>query len=85
MEVVAEQKMPAVAMTDHGNLFGAVSSATRLKRRASNPSSVAKCTFLNRDTSEHVPEGCFDGAESDSTAGKPSRARRAAEEVLRHG
>ncbi len=24
MEVVAEQKMPAVAMTDHGNLFGAV-------------------------------------------------------------
>ncbi len=24
MELVAEQKMPAVAMTDHGNLFGAV-------------------------------------------------------------
>ena len=24
MQVVAEQKMPAVAMTDHGNLFGAV-------------------------------------------------------------
>src|SRR5580658_3911191 len=24
MDVVAEQKMPAVAMTDHGNLFGAV-------------------------------------------------------------
>ena len=24
MDTVAEQKMPAVAMTDHGNLFGAV-------------------------------------------------------------
>ena len=24
MDVVAEQKMPAIAMTDHGNLFGAV-------------------------------------------------------------
>ena len=24
MDAVAEQKMPAVAMTDHGNLFGAV-------------------------------------------------------------
>ena len=24
MKIVAEQKMPAVAMTDHGNLFGAV-------------------------------------------------------------
>ena len=24
MKMVAEQKMPAVAMTDHGNLFGAV-------------------------------------------------------------
>ena len=24
MDIVAEQKMPAVAMTDHGNLFGAV-------------------------------------------------------------
>ncbi len=33
MDVVAEQKMPAVAMTDHGNLFGAVSfyNAARAK------------------------------------------------------
>ena len=36
MELVAEQKMPAVAMTDHGNLFGAVEFYNaRQSRRAS--------------------------------------------------
>jgi hypothetical protein len=37
MDVVAEQKMPAVAMTDHGNLFGAVSFCNAAKARGIHP------------------------------------------------
>src|SRR5580658_7689199 len=37
MEVVAEQKMPAVAMTDHGNLFGAVSFYNAAKAKGVHP------------------------------------------------
>jgi DNA polymerase-3 subunit alpha len=37
MEVVAEQKMPAVAMTDHGNLFGAVSFYNAAKAQGIHP------------------------------------------------
>ena len=33
MELVAEQKMPAVAMTDHGNLFGDRCAIDRLPCR----------------------------------------------------
>ena len=45
MELVAEQKMPAVAMTDHGNLFGAVEfyNAAKGDGRPSR-SSAARCT-----------------------------------------
>ncbi len=37
MQIMVEQKMPAVAMTDHGNLFGAVKfyNAARKAGRAS--------------------------------------------------
>jgi DNA polymerase III alpha subunit len=37
MDLVVEQKMPAVAMTDHGNLFGAVQfyNTAKAKRRSS--------------------------------------------------
>jgi DNA polymerase-3 subunit alpha len=37
MDVVAEQKMPSIAMTDHGNLFGAVEFYTKAKEKGINP------------------------------------------------
>ncbi len=37
MDVVAEQKMPAVAMTDHGNLFGAVEFYNKAKAKGIQP------------------------------------------------
>src|SRR6202042_3227340 len=37
MDVVAEQKMPAVAMTDHGNLFGAVKFYNAAKAKGIQP------------------------------------------------
>ncbi len=37
MEIVVEQKMPAVAMTDHGNLFGAVEFYNAGKAAGVNP------------------------------------------------
>jgi DNA polymerase-3 subunit alpha len=37
MKLVAEQKMPAVAMTDHGNLFGAVEFYTAAKDKGVHP------------------------------------------------
>src|SRR5277367_1932134 len=37
MDLVAEQKMPAVAMTDHGNLFGAVEFYNNAKERGVHP------------------------------------------------
>ena len=37
MDIVAEQKMPAVAMTDHGNLFGAVEFYNQAKSKGDHP------------------------------------------------
>ena len=37
MGVVAEQKMPAIAMTDHGNLFGAIEFYTKAKDKGIKP------------------------------------------------
>ena len=37
MDLVAEQKMPAVAMTDHGNLFGAVEFYNAAKAKGIHP------------------------------------------------
>ena len=37
MDLVAEQKMPSVAMTDHGNLFGAVEFYNEAKKRGIHP------------------------------------------------
>jgi DNA polymerase-3 subunit alpha len=37
MEVIAEQKMPAAAMTDHGNLFGAVEFYNQAKDKGIHP------------------------------------------------
>jgi len=37
MDLVAEQKMPAVAMTDHGNLFGAVEFYNKAKEKGIHP------------------------------------------------
>ena len=37
MDLVAEQKMPAVAMTDHGNLFGAVEFYNKAKEKGVHP------------------------------------------------
>src|SRR5579862_2566205 len=37
MEIAAEQKMPAVAMTDHGNLFGAVEFYNKAKEKGIHP------------------------------------------------
>src|SRR5436189_4165997 len=37
MDVVAEQKMPSVAMTDHGNLFGAVQFYNAAKAKGIHP------------------------------------------------
>src|SRR5246127_786175 len=37
MDVVAQQKMPAVAMTDHGNLFGAVQFYNSAKAKGVHP------------------------------------------------
>ncbi len=37
MDLVVEQKMPAVAMTDHGNLFGAVEFYNSAKEKGVHP------------------------------------------------
>ncbi len=37
MDLVAEQKMPAIAMTDHGNLFGAVEFSNKAKEKGVQP------------------------------------------------
>jgi DNA polymerase-3 subunit alpha len=37
MEIIEAQKMPAVAMTDHGNLFGAVKFYNEAKKRGIHP------------------------------------------------
>ncbi len=37
MGIVAEQQMPAIAMTDHGNLFGAVEFYTKARDKGVNP------------------------------------------------
>src|SRR5579871_2913968 len=37
MDLVVEQKMPAIAMTDHGNLFGAVEFYNSAKSKGVNP------------------------------------------------
>src|ERR1700704_1606314 len=37
MKVVAEQKMPAIAMTDHGNLFGAVEFYNQARENGVHP------------------------------------------------
>ena len=37
MDLVAEQKMPAIAMTDHGNLFGAVEFYSKAKEKGIRP------------------------------------------------
>src|SRR5207249_7474758 len=37
MDLVVEQKMPAVAMTDHGNLFGAVQFYNAAKAKGVHP------------------------------------------------
>jgi len=37
MDLVVEQKMPAVAMTDHGNLFGAVEFYNKAKEKGVHP------------------------------------------------
>jgi DNA polymerase III subunit alpha len=37
MKIVAEQKMPAIAMTDHGNLFGAVEFFNQAKEHGVHP------------------------------------------------
>ena len=42
--------MPAVAMTDHGNLFGAVQFYNTAKDKASSPSSAARSTSPSRAT-----------------------------------
>ena len=48
MDVVAEQKMPAVAMTDHGNLFGAVQFYNSARAKGIHP--VLGCeVYVSRD------------------------------------
>src|SRR5579863_9856015 len=37
MDIVAEQKMPAIAMTDHGNVFGAVEFYNKAKEKGVHP------------------------------------------------
>src|SRR5437867_8095800 len=37
MDLVSEQKMPAIAMTDHGNLFGAVQFYNTAKAKGIHP------------------------------------------------
>ncbi len=37
MDLVVEQKMPAVAMTDHGNLFGAVEFYNKAREKGVHP------------------------------------------------
>ena len=37
MDLVVEQKMPAIAMTDHGNLFGAVQFYNTAKAKGVHP------------------------------------------------
>ncbi|MEO8025408.1 MAG: DNA polymerase III subunit alpha [Bryobacteraceae bacterium] len=56
MEIIAAQKMPSVAMTDHGNLFGAVEFYSEAKKRDIHPVIgcevyVAQQGHTNRDES----------------------------------
>ena len=49
--------MPAVAITDHGNIFGACTSQTPRRRPASSPSSAASSTSARKTTIAAPPEG----------------------------
>ena len=42
-KTAAKYKMPAVAVTDHGNLFGAIGFYEAAKKAVSNRSSAARC------------------------------------------
>ena len=37
MEIASQQKMPAIAMTDHGNLFGAIEFYSAAKAKGMLP------------------------------------------------
>ena len=52
MEVAAEQKMPALAMTDHGNLFGVVEFYSKAKEKGIHP--VIGCEVYVSQQSRHV-------------------------------
>ena len=45
MDRAVELGMSAMALTDHGNLFGAVSFVKQAEKRGSNPLSDAKDTL----------------------------------------
>ncbi len=48
--------MPAVAMTDHGNLFGAVKFYEAARSAASSPSSAAKSTWRDTNRFDRSPD-----------------------------
>ena len=50
MQKAKEFGMPAVAMTDHGNLYGAIEFYQEAKRRASSRSSAARFTWRPAST-----------------------------------
>ncbi|HTP87226.1 MAG TPA: DNA polymerase III subunit alpha [Bryobacteraceae bacterium] len=52
MDLVAEQKMPAVAMTDHGNLFGAVEFYNGARAKGIHP--VIGCEVYVAQQSRHT-------------------------------
>jgi DNA polymerase-3 subunit alpha len=52
MEIVEQQKMPAVAMTDHGNLFGAVQFHNEAQKRGIHP--VIGCEVYLSQQDRHI-------------------------------
>ena len=55
MKKAKEFGMPAVAITDHGNMFGAIEFYQEAKRRASSRSSAARCTWRRASSRKGRP------------------------------
>jgi hypothetical protein len=72
MDTVVEQKMPAVAMTDHGNLFGAVQFYKTAKAKGMHP--VIGCE-VSVSQQGHKTRSDTDATTTSSCSAKPSLHR----------
>ncbi len=55
MHKAKEYHMPAITMTDHGNMFGTIDFYEKAAKTASSPSSAAKCIWRRAAVSTRTP------------------------------